>query len=336
VVASCRVRNAFEAIGRGKIIDDYRYLLENKTKFEESFGTHFVRGVQTGGEFYLVLQVTSTSQDTQSSLGTAFHAECQGLVASGAFDAAYKQAKQSTNSKTQFSLISYQKAGQDGDLSLVSNATEVIGRLKDFPSIARRNPYSYEAEVADYVTLPLPEINAEELINREISLTDCARLRLKYITIRNDIDFARDNRAFFDGLPPTEELDDWKDKYTHVLTLVQKHAQSIAARKIEPTVFDLAKVAPDLSLPLVNFKRVDVPSNIGVPPLVGRAVADAKSQLAGFGLAYEGDGRPVDSKGRNPLQTVTAQQPPAGSMVPPERASGSLTSTSEASVLLGG
>ena len=83
VVASCRVQNAFEN-GRIRVRTRSRSsgeaLLEQPDKFRTTFGTSFIRGLQTGGEFHIIMQVTSTSQETQNSLSVAFQAECQGLV----------------------------------------------------------------------------------------------------------------------------------------------------------------------------------------------------------------------------------------------------------------
>lgn len=190
VVASCRVQNAFVMIDRVELLPEARPLLEQPNKFKTAFGTSFIRGLQTGGEFYVVMQVTSTSQETQTSLSAAFQAECQGLLGSGGFKSAFDQSQRSESSKSQVSVLMYQRAGQDEQLSYVSDAGDVIEQLKDFPAIARANPCGYECEVADYNTLALPEVNQEEVADREMALTDCARLRLKYMTRRNDIEFA--------------------------------------------------------------------------------------------------------------------------------------------------
>jgi hypothetical protein len=318
VVASCRVQNAFEMADQVEILPEARALLEQPDKFKTAFGTSFIRGLQTGGEFYVVMQLTSTNQETQSRLSVAFQAECQGLVAAGGFKMAFDEAQSSASTKTQISVLMYQRAGQDEQLSYVSDANAVIKRLKDFPAIARANPCGYECEVADYNTLALPEVNQEEVADREMALTDCARLRLKYMTRRNDIEFARENRIFFADLPPDQELSDLWEKYSRAVALVQAHAQKIAGRRIPPTVFDLSAADPSLDLPVINLRRVDVPTDIPVPPLVGNAYDNAKAQLAASGLEAEGDGKAVAADSGQPLNTVVAQQPAAGTMVPPK------------------
>lgn len=318
VVASCRVQNAFVMIDRVELLPEARPLLEQPNKFKTAFGTSFIRGLQTGGEFYVVMQVTSTSQETQTSLSAAFQAECQGLLGSGGFKSAFDQSQRSESSKSQVSVLMYQRAGQDEQLSYVSDAGDVIKRLKDFPAIARANPCGYECEVADYNTLALPEVNQEEVADREMALTDCARLRLKYMTRRNDIEFARENRIFFDDLPPDAELSDLWEKYSRVVSLVQLHAQKIAGHAIPPTVFDLSTADPNLDLPVVSFRRVNVGADIPVPELVGSAYAFAKQRLAELGLDCEGAGNAIDANSTSPKDIVLVQQPTAGTTVAPK------------------
>jgi|GEM_PF-3432123 hypothetical protein len=315
VVASCRVQNAFIQIDQFEVAPEVKPFLEDKEKFKTAFGTHFVRGHQTGGEFFIVLQTMSTSQEIQSSLSASFQASCQGLIAAGDFQTAYDQAKASTSQKTSISILMYQKAGQDEQIGFVNNPAEIIQRLRDFPKFARQNPGGYEIEYADYNTLALPLVNEQEVIDREMSLNDCARLRLKYMTRRNDIEFARENRVFFIDLPPDEVLGKMYDNYSQAVRSVQLHAQKIANRTIAPAIFVLPE---GLELPVVNFTRINIPSDIPVPNLVGNTVDNAKSQLTSLGLEAEMNLIPVTKEAGLPLNIVTNQGMQSGTKVPPK------------------
>ncbi len=317
VVASCRIKNAFEIADQIHILPEAQQLREKPDLFKTAFGTSFVRGLQTGGEFYAVLQVTSTDSATQKSLGASFQADCQGLVASLSFSAKYDQAKASTQSETHISVTVYQRAGQDEQLSYTSDAAAVIQRLKDFPRIAHENPCGYEAEIADYNTLALPMINEEEVADREMALADCARLRLKYMTYRNDIEFARQNRQFFDELPADTDLETSWNAYSRAVGLVQRHAQVIASRSEPPTVFDLSEANPPLSLPVVLLKRKNVPSTVSVPVVVGLPLEAAQSNLTQVGLASTSNSVAVTAESGQTVNVVTAQEPVAGSLVQP-------------------
>jgi len=317
VVASCRVQNAFDMLDRYELLPEAKPYLEQPEKWKTTFGTSFVRGLQTGGEFYIVFQSTSTSQETQKSLSVAFQAACQGLVQSGGFETAYNEAMQSQSQETRVKVLMYQRAGQDEQMSYINDPIGIIRRLQEFPKIARAHPAGYEVEVADYNTLALPIVNAEEVADREMSLADCARLRLKFMTRRNDIEFARENRVFFAELPPDDELAELWERYSRAVSAVQLHAQKIAGRKIPPTVFDPSSLEPPLDLPVINFQRVDRPSIIPVPDLRGNTVENAKAQLKAIGLTPESSYAWVDANSGKPLNTVVAQDPPAGTKVQP-------------------
>ncbi|WP_169978203.1 PASTA domain-containing protein [Tautonia rosea] len=317
VVASCRVQNAFEMVDSVEVLPEAMRLLEEPERWRTTFGTSFVRGLQTGGELYIVFQTTSTSREAQSSLGISFQAACQGLMAAAEFEMQLNKAKESTSQKTETSILMYQRAGQDERIGYVSDPGEIIKRLREFPAIARANPAGYEVEVADYNTLALPEINNEEVADREMSLTDCARLRLRYMTRRNDIEFARENRQFFVDLPPDEDLADLWEKYSRAVAAVQLHAQKIAGRRIPPLLFDPTLLEPPLDLPVINLRRVDLPSEILVPQLVGNPIDNAKAQLKTIGLEHETTYVTVEENSGKPLNTVIAQDPLAGTKVQP-------------------
>jgi hypothetical protein len=314
VVASCRVQNAFEMLDTFEILPEATRLLEQPDKWKTTYGTSFVRGLQTGGEFYIVFQTTSTSQETQNSLSVSFQAACQGLLASADFKMAYDESKQSTSQKTETSILMYQRAGQDEQIGFISDIEGIIKRLRDFPAIARAHPAGYEVEVADYNTLALPEVNDEEIADREASLTDCARLRLKYMTRRNDIDFARENRVFFEELPPDDELSELWEKYSRAVAAVQLHAQKIAGRRIPPIIFDLSALEPPLELPVINFKRVNT-TELLVPYLIGHPIDKAKALLKSMGLEHETTYVKVTQDSGEPLDTVIAQDPLDGKIV---------------------
>lgn len=315
VVASCRVQNAFIQVDQFEVAPEAKPFLEDKEKFKTAFGTHFVRGHQTGGEFFIVFQCMSTSQEIQSSLSASFQASCQALIGAGDFQTSYKTAKEETSQKTSTSILMYQKAGQDEQIGFVNNPAEIIQRLRDFPKFARQNPGGYEIEYADYNTLALPLVNEQEVIDREMSLNDCARLRLKYMTRRNDIEFARENRIYFIDLLPDEVLSNMYDNYSQAVRSVQLHAQKIASRTIAPAIFVLPE---GLELPVVNFKRVNIPSDIPVPPLEQSPVDNAKYQLASLGLEAEMKMIPVTKDSGQPLNIVIKQGIQPGTKVPPK------------------
>lgn len=319
IVASCRVQNAFLQVNHANLLPEAAQMLKDNRPdvFKTTYGDSFVRGLLTGGEFFAVVQITSTDEETQKSLAASLHAECQGLVASGSFSMAFNQESSSKKSKTEVAINFYQRAGQDEQLAFTKNADEVLARLKAFPSIARAHPIGYEAEVANYNTLALPMPNFVEIENREFALQDCARLRLKYLTIRNDIEFARTNPVFFDNLPTDQTLQEMQNKYEMAINFLMRHASRIAGGTMEPKIFVPAEYDANLAeLPLVNLTRKAATAYVSVPDLRGLSVTAAKQNLQQIGLVADSNAIAVDKNSAQPLDVVTSQDPLPGTELP--------------------
>ena len=319
IVAKCLVQNAFLQVNHAKLLPEAEALLTNNKPdtFKTAFGDSFVRGILTGGEYYAVIQITSTEEEQQQSLALSCKASCQGLVASATFKTSLDKAQASTTSETDISINFYQRAGQDEQLAFTKDVEEVLARLIAFPAIVRANPIGYEAEIANYNTLALPTPNYVEIENREESLQDCARLRLKYMTIRNDIEFARSNPVFFDNLPTDQELQETQDKYTMAINFLMRHASRIANGTIEPKLFRPEDYDASLAmLPLVNFTRKTIGAQISVPDLRGLAVESAKQNLQQLGFVTDSASNPVAKDSKQPLNIVTGQEPLPGIELP--------------------
>ncbi|WP_214324795.1 hypothetical protein [Nonomuraea sediminis] len=82
-----------------------------------AFGDSFVRGLQTGGEFYAVIRITSVSVSHQTSLAATLQAEANGLVASGSFKAAFEEANKSASTRSVYTATMFQKAGSGALIS---------------------------------------------------------------------------------------------------------------------------------------------------------------------------------------------------------------------------
>jgi len=96
VLAEASVLNP---IVRGKnfhVNDTASHLLTaiNLDGFKTAFGDSFVRGIKSGGEFFAVFRLTSLRQETQQQLAGSLTGEINGIVAAGAFSAAFNTAHQ--------------------------------------------------------------------------------------------------------------------------------------------------------------------------------------------------------------------------------------------------
>ncbi|MFI0088437.1 hypothetical protein [Streptomyces bobili] len=247
------------AVAQG-LLDSLRF-----DEFKAAFGDSFVRGLQTGGEFYSVIRITSVSASKQSELALTLQAEANGLVASGGFEAAFTQANSSQSTRSEFSASMYQKAGTGAQISPTVEIGEVINRFKGFPQIASNSAVAYETEVATYDTLPLPVPTIQEQESFLFALSDAREKKHRYAQTRNDLDFALRNPVFFEALPPADVLQSASSTYTKLINAVMDHAIRLSRGQITPPrVFDSTVLTPPLFEPApVPLRRVSQPLPTG-------------------------------------------------------------------------
>jgi hypothetical protein len=238
--------------------------------FTKAFGDSFVRGLQTGGEFYAVIRITSVSTETQSALAASLQAEANGLVASGSFKLEFNKSNSSASTRSEYTATMYQKAGTGAQIAPTVTIDEVLKRFKEFPAIAKKSPGSYETEVVTYDTIPLPVPTPEEQEAFVSALADARTKKLYYLQTRNDLEFARQNPEFFDDLPPAAALTDAASDYTQLINAVTRHAIELSRGHLDPpTFFDPSVLSPPLAEPdQIDLKR-KVPDLIDVVSLVG-------------------------------------------------------------------
>lgn len=261
LVARCIVRNPLIRGKDFRVNESAKALLDSNQfdDFTKAFGDSFVRGLQTGGEFYAVIRITSISTTKQNELATLLQAEYNGLAASGEFKTKFAQANANTSTKSEYTATMYQKAGSgSAETSPTVEISEVISRFKDFPDIAKNSPFAYETEVATYDTLPLPIPTLEEQEDFLFVLRDARDKKLFYIQTRNDLEFAQRHPIFFEGLPTNDILSNAIDIYTELINEVMEHAIKLSRGQINPPrFFDPSVLSPPIDVPEpISLRRV--------------------------------------------------------------------------------
>jgi hypothetical protein len=288
LVASCIVQNPFLRGKNFRVTQEAKALLDTLRfdEFKTAFGDSFVRGIQTGGEFYAVIRITSVSTTKQAELAATLEAEMNGLVTAGEFKAQYTQANSSASTKSEYHASMFQRAGSGAQASPTVEITEVIKRYKKFPEIALASAFGYEIEVAAYNTLPLPIPTPEEQENFLFALRDAREKKLYYIQTRNDLQFAYRKPLFFKELPPTDVLMSAIRDYTKLLNAVMDHGMKLARGQINPPrIFDPSDVSLTEPLP-IPLQRVtpNAPPTIQVPNMVGISNYEFEEVMRCFNL----------------------------------------------------
>jgi hypothetical protein len=292
LVARCIVQNPLKR-GRDYRVKAPAQALLDSNRFDEfrrAFGDSFVRGLQTGGEFYSVVTITSVSETKQSSLAATLQGEANGLLASGSFKAEFASANQDSSTRSKFVATMFQMAGSGASISPVAEIGDVIARFKSFPTIVAAAPVAYEAEVATYDTLPLALPTPEEREDFLLALVDAREKKLRYIQTRNDLEFARNNAMFFEGLPSNDLLLSSSQVYTRLINAVMDHAIKLSRGQMTPPrLFDPSALTPPIAEPdLVPMRRAAV---LSANPFAikGKAIADANPLVAAL-RATEAEG----------------------------------------------
>jgi hypothetical protein len=218
--------------------------------FQTAFGDSFVRGLQTGGEFYAVIRITSISTSKERDLASTLEAEFNGLAASGSFQGAFNQANQEESTRSEFNAVMYQRAGTGEEIAPTLRVDDVLSRVKKFPTIVLAHPVAYETEVATYNTIPLPTPTPEEQADFAIDLSDAQGKKLHYVQTKNDLEFARANPEFFENLPAADVLRNAIEIYTQLANAVMQHGRDLANGSMNPPrLFDPGALDPPLIEP---------------------------------------------------------------------------------------
>jgi hypothetical protein len=318
VVAKCVVENAFRSFSRPTLLPEAAQRLrdDGEEAFKTSYGESFVRGLRSGGELYAVFQLTSESTTDQKNMAVSVQAGVQGLLAGGSVEANVEYLKKSSSSSSSMSVRFYQRAGRDDRISPVTTPEEIARRLKDFPTIANAAPVGYLAQIVDYEVLSLPKFDEIGFQQRTEALEDYARLKMKYLAIRSEIDLVRQNLGLFEAVPNGSDLARGYDLYTRVINVLNRHARRVAEKEIEPSLF-VPDDAELKELPLFIFKKkAPTGDQVAVPNAIGLAVDAAQALLRSQGLNPTSNATAIPPNPTAVLNVVTKQTPAYGETVP--------------------
>jgi hypothetical protein len=302
VVATCTIRRGVDRINVENIkwTEAAQKLIQSgdKDRFKRIYGDRYVRAIQTGGEFVAIFRITSSNTKTEQTLGASIHAECSGLAGKGSFQSAYNAATNDEHSETEISVITYQRGGEGADeIGFTKDVDAIIKRLENFPTAVKNNGSGYELEIADYILL-----GADVLVNHQKAdaisetLTDCTKLKCQYLARLNEIQFARQNRRFFEELPNDDDLQKYYNEYRRAIGAVQSHAIKVAGEQIEPTLFDPGSINPPLNLTILELRKKDTFKLVSVPNVVNSTVEIAENELLRQNLKIERESYPTRDK----------------------------------------
>lgn len=238
VLARCVVENAFTQVEGAHLAPDsdgYNLLKQGKQDlFQERYGDGFVRGLQTGGEYFAIISVTSTTREEQESIAASLSAKYGGLFASVSVDANLDSQTKSKMSQSQIQVSTYQRGGLGDETSITADVEGVMARLKAFPAQVKNNPVPYSAQLARYLTIPLPDgPNPIDIENQREALQAYAGTRLQIQSLINDINFVQTHPDLFVAPPSAALLNTWQVFLSDELTRVTRQASTCSDHPVD-------------------------------------------------------------------------------------------------------
>ncbi len=227
LLARCIVENSFQQCEQAVLTLNAAELIKagKADQFQERYGDGFIRGMQMGGEYFAIISISSSSQEIQQSTAASLQAQYGGVVGSAGIDVKLQERTKELITQCQINITTYQRAGAGEEQAFTDDIEEVLKRMYEFPSIVLGKPVPYEVQVASYRTIDLPDSpNIIDIENQKSSLADYARLHMKLITLRNDVEFIQTHPRYFTNPPSIVVLNAWQSHIAEQITSLIKQA----------------------------------------------------------------------------------------------------------------
>lgn len=301
IIVHITVANAFEDLIDPIFHPDAEELLRtnNTVRFRERFGDCFISGLRTGGEYFAIYQLTSTSETQKESLAADVQASYQGLVASADLRVKIQQARESKTERVEIKVYIYREGSiRTADIT----AEDIMETARQFPvEIGEGEAFVYGAMLQDYKTLRSPNdaFDYYQIQAQQEALAELAKKRFEFMALRDDIafilkhsdDFMNPDGTDVNRAPLSADFD---TVTTQINDMVDKmSAYSRDASKADLPTYDAGK----FKLPVLREKTgVEVPSFVGLRMVaIESALIDTLREYEGYRAALLAEAEPGTS-----------------------------------------
>jgi hypothetical protein len=259
LVASIIVMNEFRQVPDPQLTEPAKKLLRNghTDRFREEFGDSFVLGIKQGGEYYAVLEFTSTTQEDLSSISAALEVGEFGLFSAAA---SFSSAVQRFKGQTSLKVHSFQRGGVDTNQTI--DADGIIRKATQFPAEVKQSADNYLAFLQDYKALDLPEgPNLVDVEGARLVLERFFPIRNALVQKLNDIDYILTNPDQFEDVEQFD-LAKMETEVTNALNDLTENASACVDNPGDCHFKPLTLNPAGLALP----KRKQAPAAPATPP----------------------------------------------------------------------
>jgi hypothetical protein len=280
LIVRVQVTNAFTMIKQPGISQAAATLLANGdvAAFQRQYGDMFVRGLQTGGSFFGVIQIQTSSETDKQSISAKVSAAYGAFGASGSFSDDFKQAVSNRSV-----LVTCHVEGGVIPQPLPTTIDGLIGAVNPWPGTVAdptlNKAVPYTALLDGYGVLPLPNPpNFIDLQHQQDVLNQCSLLRNQDELTFNDIAYIKQNPSQFVN-PNAAQLDQWQNKISQDLNTIAA-AASNALNNPAQAQLPVLQLPPPVQLP----QRVTASAVTGLSPASGAAGGGDTVTVTGTGF----------------------------------------------------
>ncbi len=203
LLVSVKVNLAFSQVRTPKIDPEAAAKLSegNPTRFQEMYGDVFVRGMQTGGKFFAVVEVFTSSKSEQESLSVSLKGSYGLMSGSASFSSQFSQTLTSRSMK----ITCYHEGGV---VPVEPTSLEDVQMVAStFAAGVEGHAVPYAVLLDKYTILDLPNPpNYIDLEHQMDVLAYCAKQRNALWTAMNTVDYVLANPGQFETSVPGYDL----------------------------------------------------------------------------------------------------------------------------------
>ena len=201
LVVKAQAANGFRQMRDVRLRPEARDLLANglTDRFREQYGDEFVRGFKTGGEFFTIFEISTTTEEEKQAFSAKLRASFQAAVGGVKAKVSIEQAMAEVSESTEIRISTFQ---QGGDTTALTSPAEIVTKAREFARsvpVDSPNAFPYEVGLVDYKSLDLPEgPNWVDLQNQKEALEHAAVLRADAKTYLNNLRYIIANPEQFE------------------------------------------------------------------------------------------------------------------------------------------
>ncbi|MHB9841920.1 hypothetical protein Q8F57_044880 [Paraburkholderia terrae] len=176
----------------------------NLDRFHDAFGDLYIKGIETGGQFFAIIQIATSDSTDQTNVAASLSVTAFVGAGVGSLQSHFNSSAMSSLSTHHLDIFCLQNAGQGVSQQQFTTIDEMLTAATNFAETALKHPVAFRVELMDYVSLNLPPPpNAVDIQNAKDVLADSAARREAWLQFRNDIAFILQNPAQF-NTPPVD------------------------------------------------------------------------------------------------------------------------------------